>query len=185
MNKVLLAIAIGIAIALSSGCSSVQVRSDWDPAVDFARFETFALLDRESAGINPLIMGRIRNALVEELTARGLEAVETAEEADLAIGFQVATESRRTYQTVYSGWRARGYRHGRTGWHSSTTMTATTRARDYTVGALVIAMFDAESKELVWEGSGSRRVNESGSAEQRDRRIRDAVERILRDFPPS
>ena len=54
----------------------------------------------------------------------------------------------------------------------------------FVVGELIIAVFESESKELVWEGSGSRRVNRSGGPERSERRIQDAVNQILRSFPP-
>ena len=174
-------------ILLVAGCSNVNVRSDWDHSVDFSRFETFAFLDDESSTINRLIDGRIRRALVEDLTSKGLQQVDSTDGADLAIGFQVATENRRSYSTVSTGWSARGYRHHRRGWGHGpgmTPVTTTTRARVYTVGAIVVAIFDGENKELIWEGSGSRRLASSG-ATQSDASIQDAVGRIMRGFPPS
>jgi hypothetical protein len=176
-----------IACGLLIGCSTIDVQTDWDRAIDFSRFESFALLENSEPSINRLIDGRIRAALVEELSSKGLRQLEAAEGADLAIGFQVATQNRRSYRTVSSGWRARGYRHrrGRAGWHNQTmTATTTTRVREYTVGALVLAIFDSKSKELVWEGSGSGRLDSSGGPEQSEQRIRDAVQQILLDFPP-
>jgi len=97
-----------IACALLVGCSTIEVQTDWDREVDFSRFESFALLEDSDPSINRLIDGRIRAALVEELTSKGLRQLETAEGADLAIGFRVATQNRRSYQTVSSGWRAYG-----------------------------------------------------------------------------
>jgi hypothetical protein len=176
-----------LACGLLVGCSTIDVQTDWDRAVDFTRFESFALLENSEPSINRLIDGRIRAALVEELTSKGLRQLEAAEGADLAIGFQVATQNRRSYQTVSSGWRASGYRHrrGRPGWHDQTmTVTTRTRVREYTVGALVLAIFGGKGKELVWEGSGSRRLDSSGGPEQSEQRIRDAVQQILQDFPP-
>lgn len=176
-----------IACGLLIGCSTIDVRTDWDRAIDFSLFESFALLENSEAAINRLIDGRIRAAIIEEITSKGLRQLETVEGADLAIGFQVATQNRRSYRTVSSGWRANGYRHrrGRPGWHDQTmTVTTRTRVREYTVGALVLAIFDSKSKELVWEGSGSRRLDSSGGPEQSEQRIRDAVQQILRDFPP-
>jgi len=176
-----------IACGLLVSCSTVDVRTDWDRAVDFSLFETFALLENSEPSISQLIDRRIRAAVIEELTSKGLRQLETPEGADLAIGFQVATQNRRSYRTVSSGWRASGYRHrqGRSGWHDqTTTVTTTTRVREYTVGALVIAIFDNDSNDLAWQGSGSRRIDSSGGPEQSEERIRDTVQRILRDFPP-
>ncbi len=177
-----------IACGLLVSCSTIDVRTDWDHTIDFSHFETFALLENSEHPISRLIDGRIRAAIIEELTSKGLRQLKTPKEADLAIGFQVATQNRRSYRTVSSGWRASGYRHrrGRPGWHDQTmtVTTTTTRAREYTVGALVLAIFDNGSNDLVWQGSGSRRIDSSGGPERREQRVRDAVQRILRDFPP-
>jgi hypothetical protein len=64
------------------------------------------------------------------------------------------------------------------------TVTTTTSTREYTVGALVLAIFDNDSNDLAWQGSGSQRIGSSGGPERREQKIRDAVQRILRDFPP-
>ena len=170
------------------GCSSVQVRRDWDQSVDFSRFETFAFMDDNARTLNGLIDGRIRRALVDYLTAKGFEMVEPTADADLVLGFQVATENRRSYSSVSTGWSQRGYRHSRRGAWSSRdrmTMTTETRVRTYTVGALVVAIFERENKELVWEASGSRRIDPSRSPSESQSLIRDVVDRVLRDFPPS
>lgn len=58
------------------------------------------------------------------------------------------------------------------------------RLSPYTVGALVIAMFEGESRELVREGVGARRIDPSRVPEQSERQVADASERILRPFPP-
>jgi hypothetical protein len=170
------------------GCSSVQVRSDWDQSVDFSGFETIAFMDDNAQAFNSLIDGRIRRALVNDLTEKGFEMVASTADADLVLGFQVATENRRSYSTVSTGWSQRGYqrsRHG--GWSSPgmTTVTTETRVRTYTVGALVVAIFEGENKELVWEASGSRRIDPTGSPSQSESLILDVVDRVLRDFPPS
>jgi hypothetical protein len=182
MTRILIVL---VTTVLLTSCSGVHVRSDWDQAVDFTRFDSFALIEESAPSINPLVDGRIRTALVETLLSRDMEKVESVDEADLAIGFLVATETRRSFRTVYSGWRSRGYRHSRRGFRGGAgTASTTTRTRVYTVGELIIAVFDAESNELVWEGSGVRRVDRSGGPEQSERRIQDAVSQILRGFPP-
>jgi hypothetical protein len=170
------------------GCSSVQVRSDWDQSVDFSGFETIAFMDDNARALNGLIDGRIRRALVNDLTAKGFEMVGSTADADLVLGFQVATENRRSYSTVSTGWSQRGYRRSRHGGWSSpgmTTVTTETRVRTYTVGALVVAIFEGENRELVWEASGSRRIDPTGSPSQKESVIHDVVDRVLRDFPPS
>ena len=49
-------------------------------------------------------------------------------------------------------------------------------------GTLVLNFLDAST--LIWQGSTTGAVEEGLSAEERDRRVSAAVERILREFPP-
>lgn len=174
-----------VTIAGLAACSSISVTSDWDSDVDFSSFKTFALLPGELPAVNRLIDQRIRNALVVELSARGLRQVEAHDNADLAVGYQVTSEERTTYQTVYSGWRRTdyGFRASRSGW-GRTASTSRTQQINFTVGTLVVAMFRMSDKELVWEGTGSATVDPSSGPERSERRINDAVRQILEGFPP-
>ena len=101
-------IAALFAVVWIAGCSSVQVRSDWDQSVDFSRFETIAFMDDSPQAINGLIDGRIRRPLIDDLTSKGFEMVESTADADLVLGFQVVTENRRSYSSVSTGWSDRG-----------------------------------------------------------------------------
>ena len=173
-----------IVFASLAACSGISVTSDWDPGVDFSQFKTFAVLEETQPSINRLVDQRVRAAIVAELTAKGLRQVDTPDKADLAIGYQVTTEQHSTDHTVHSGWGTRGYRSSRhTHWRTPTGTSRTTQV-NFTVGTLVIAAFQMSDKELVWEGSASGTVNPSSGPEQREQRINDAVQRILKDFPP-
>jgi hypothetical protein len=185
-NFIMKSTALFVSIAALAACSSISVTSDWDTNVDFSIFETFAVLEEPKQPVNRLVDQRIRAALVAELTGKGLRQVDTPDKADLAIGYQVTTEERMSYQTVHSGWERSSHRfrssHG--GNWGRSVGTSTTRQINFTVGTLIIAAFQMDNKELVWEGSGSRTVNPSSSPEQSEQRINDAVKRILEDFPP-
>ena len=183
-NIVVKQTALFFVFASLAACSGISVTSDWDPGVDFSKFKTFAVLEETQPSINRLVAQRIRAAIVMELTAKGLQQVDTPDKADLAIGYQVTTEERTTHHTVHSGWD--GYRSGWSGsthWRSPAG-TSTTRQVNFTVGTLVIAAFRMSDKELVWEGSASGTVNPSSGPERSQQRINDAVQRVLKDFPP-
>ena len=177
--------ALFIVFTSLAACSSISVTSDWDPGVDFSQFKTFAVLEESEQSINRLIDQRVRTAIVAELAARGLRQVEIPDKADLAIGYRITTEEQTSLHTVHSGWGSRGYRSSRhTHWRTPVATTSTTTQVNFTVGTLVIAVFQMDNKELVWEGSASGTVNPSRGPEQRKQRINDAVQRILKDFPP-
>jgi hypothetical protein len=59
-----------------------------------------------------------------------------------------------------------------------------TTAREYTVGTLVIDLFDARQRELVWRAVGEGKVNEQQrTPEESQERINQVVAQILEDFP--
>ena len=75
---------------------------------------------------------------------------------------------------------AHGYR--RSTW--ATGATAHTTVRQYERGTLVIDIVAPKEQRLVWRGSASARLQRSADPARREQRIRDAVEEILREFPP-
>ena len=179
LKKVVLLVLIMLLVA----CSSMSVTRDWDPNFDFSQFQTFAILENDQ-DVNRLIDQRIVDSIVATLTAKGFKQVDTPETANLVIGYQMVTESRRSYQTVHASWDRRGFRSPRSHWGGHMG-TARTTVFHYTVGTLVIAAFESSNKDLVWEGSASSTAIDSATgAEQRNKLINDAVQKILKDFPP-
>ena len=55
---------------------------------------------------------------------------------------------------------------------------------NYDQGTLVLDIVDGRSNELVWRGTAQARIDPSNSPEERQRRINEAVRKILDRFPP-
>ncbi|UCG85751.1 MAG: DUF4136 domain-containing protein [Gemmatimonadota bacterium] len=183
-----LAITTALAVIASACGPSIQVTSDWDPAVDFSQYQTFAVLDEApgSAQIDQLTRGRIKNAIASTLVAKGMRQVEDPDNADAAVGWQLTTDERSSFQTVTTGWGGYG-RYGRAGWYGTGggMATSTTTETRYEVGTLVVALFDESKDQMIFMGSGSRELASGNlSPEESQRRINEAVEGILKDFPP-
>ena len=173
-----------LAIAGLAGCSTLVLTSDWDPNVDFSQFQTFAILDNDEFGVSHLVDARIRIAIIADLTSKGLRQEGVPDLADLAVGYQVATEERRTYQTLHSAWGTNGFRYHNSSW-GATTGTSRTVQSTYTVGTLVISVFQMTDKELIWEAVGNRRVTQaSGDEATAQQRMNKDVQQLMRDFPP-
>jgi hypothetical protein len=182
-----LAVAGVLAVALS-GCSSISVTSDWDPGVDFTAFTTFFVLDEVSGGggLDQLTQNRVKASIASNLQAKGLRQVDNESDADMGVGWQLTTDERSSFQTVSTGWG--GYGWGRAGWYGggmggmSTSRTTETR---YEVGQLVIAMFDEGEQEMIFTATGSKTLSGGNpSPEESQKRIDEAVAKILEDFPP-
>ena len=179
-----------VALALSGCGSGISVQSDWDPGVDFSAFNTFAVLDEATGGggIDQLTQSRIKTSIASTLTAKGMRQVDDPKAADAAVGWQVTTEQRSSFQTVNTGWGNYGWGWNR-GWHGSTmgmgmTTSRTTETR-YEVGTLIIALVDVQRDEMIFVGQGSKTLSSGQSSpEEAQRRIDEAVAKILEDFPP-
>ena len=185
-----LCMAAALAITVSACGPGIEVSSDWDPAVDFSAYQTFAVLDEASGGlhVDQLTDSRIKSAIGSTLEAKGMRQVDNPDNADVAVGWQITTDQRSSYQTVSTGWGGYGRYGGRYGgWGGggmsmSTSQTTETR---YEVGTLVIALFDEAKDEMIFTSTGSKKLaSDDVTPDEAQSRINQAVERILRDFPP-
>jgi hypothetical protein len=175
-------------LALTAACGGISVTTDWDPSFDFAAPQTFTVLDEASGQpLDRLNDQRVKNSIATVMEAKGFRQVADTSQADLAVGYQFTTEQRSSYQTVDTGWNSYGY-GGYGGWYrygGPMMTTSTTTETRYDVGSLLIAVFDTERRAMVFTSTGSKSLSDAQrSPEEAQRRIDDAVDQILRDFPP-
>jgi hypothetical protein len=159
MKKSLFALIL-LVFCLSSATSSsaTDFKTDHDRAADFGRYKTFCWQKVETK--NPLWIERIKAAVSSALTAKGWSQAEPNSGCDVAV---VAIEMKRSHDTVntfydnvgggWGGWGWRGF--GSDGFGESTTTTET-----YQTGTLIVDLFDAKSKNLVWRGSATDTLSE-------------------------
>ncbi|MFV2006291.1 MAG: DUF4136 domain-containing protein [Longimicrobiales bacterium] len=164
-------------------CGGIRVNTDYNPETDFTSYRTFAWAEGSGSGHDMRVAGdlmdrRFRRAIASELVSRGLEKA-TSDQPDVFVGYQVALDDRIDYQTINtyygSGWGYRGV-YGGVGASQVT-------AREYTVGTLVIDVYDASQRELVWRGAGEGRVKQARSPEESQELINQAVTQIMKEFP--
>lgn len=184
MNMNMKKLTLMLAVIAVAACTRLQVTSDWDSSVDFTPMRSYVLLPNETPDLNAFALQRIEAAIQSDLQTKGLRQVSEEAEADMAVGFDIATEDRTSYHTVHSGFGAQGFRSSPSRWGMgvSTTSSRTTQ-QTYTVGTLLIAVFETGNKELIWEGSATGNINSSSG--QNEAKINSAVQGVLRDFPPS
>ena len=183
MYKGLLSLTVLLLAACGPG---LQTSSDWNPQTDFAALETYAWTpdDPGGPGIDQLTAARIRAAIEVNLDGKGMRMV-SREQADVHVDYQVTTQDQTNYTTTSTGWGGGYGRYGR-GWGGTSVAvgTSTTRATTYTNGTLVIGVFDRETLEVLWHGSGTTKLRDNQSPEQRTDNVNRAVAKILEDFPP-
>jgi hypothetical protein len=150
-----------------------HVQTDFDHQANFSQYKTYSW--QEIKDQNPLWDSRIKNAVDAQLRAKGWTQVDSG--GDVAVVAIKTTQTQRTLQTFYDGfgggWRWRGF--GGFG-------TATTTEQDYKEGTLVIDLYDAKTKQLIWRGSAEDTI--SDKAAKNEKNLEKGVEKMFKNFPP-
>ena len=162
---------------LFAGISAAQqVKTDYDRAADFVQYRTYSWEHVETK--DPLSVDRIKNAVNTALAARGWRQVESG--GDVSIVAIQMTSNQETLTTFYNGfgggWGWRRFGGGGIG-------EATTTTETYKVGTLVIDLFDAKAKKLLWRGSSSDTL--SNNSDKNIKNLDKGVEKMFKQFPPS
>ena len=168
-------LSLGMALIMVIGTAAFaqNVKTDYAKGTDFAQYKTFMWI-KEPQTTNPLTKQRVIDDVNAALTARGLQLVTS--NADLCLAAHAATTQNQTLNTFYDGFGG-GWRWG--GRFGSATTTVDT----YTVGTLVVDIFDAKTKDAIWRGTSSKTL--SGNPEKNAASLNQAVAKMFKDFPPS
>jgi hypothetical protein len=162
-----------IILSFAAGAFAQEIKTDYDRKADFSLYKTFSFEKVETK--DPLWVDRITAAISGELTARGM--TQDASNGDMAIIAIGMTTDRQTLDTFYTsfqgGW---GWRWG-SGYGNATTTT-----EPYTVGTLVVDLFDRKTKALLWRGSADNTL--SNSSTKNIKAFNKSVDKLFKGFPP-
>jgi hypothetical protein len=150
-----------------------HVTTDFDHQANFSQYKTYSWQTIKDP--NPLWDARIKNAVDAQLAAKGWTQVDSG--GDVAIVALKTTKTERTLQTFYNGfgggWGWRGFG----GFGDSTTTE-----QDYKEGTLLIDMYDAKTKQLIWRGSAEDTL--SDTAAKNEKNLDKGVAKMFKKFPP-
>jgi Domain of unknown function (DUF4136) len=150
-----------------------HIQTDFDHQANFSRYKTYSW--QEVKASNSLWDDRIKDAVNAQLAAKGWTQVDNG--ADVAIVAIKTTQTETTLQTFYDGlgdgWRWRGFG----GFGESTTTE-----QDYKEGTLVVDMYDASTKQLIWRASAEDML--SDKAEKNEKNLDKGVAKMFKSFPP-
>jgi hypothetical protein len=147
------------------------VKTDYDRSASFSQYKTYSWENVQTK--DPLWVPRIKEAINTELAAKGLTPV--ASGGDVSIVAMEMTQNHPTLNTYYDGFGG-GWRWG------GGFGNATTTVDNYKVGTLVVDMFDAKTKTLVWRGSSS--DNLAKDSARNIKNLDKGVQKMFDHFPP-
>jgi hypothetical protein len=169
---------VGVMLLWAIASPAEQVKTDYDRSANFNQYKTYSWEKVQTQ--DQLWVSRIKEAVNASLAAKGLTPVESG--GDIAIIAIEMTKSQQTLNTFYDGfgggWGGRrgGGFGGFGGLGDSTTTTDT-----YKVGTLVVDLFDAHTKTLLWRGSASDTL--SDKSDKNIKNLDKGVQKMFDHFP--
>ena len=182
--RVVTVVSFLILAAGTSGCSSSNIRSDYDPTADFSQYSTFNFFDDagpESTNYQSFFSKYMVAAITREMQSRGYTL---SNDPDLLVNFNAIlrekTDVRTTPAPSYGGYY--GYRGGFYDPWMGYGYAQETHVSQYTEGTFNIDLVDARKKKLVWEAVGTGRVSES-ALEELEVRVNEGVAKYFAKYP--
>jgi len=144
-------------------CSTVyHVSYDYDRGTAFTRLKTYSWLPlKPEDQISESIEERIQNAVNNQLGLKGYKLV--SKNPDFSIVAKIGTKGEYWYGSGYYGYR---YAH------------------KIKAGTLLLDFVNTKEYRLIWRGEAVAVLTYSYSSEKLDKLVSEAVEKILKEFPP-
>ena len=146
-----------------TSCSPVyHVSYDYDRGTDFTKLKTYSWMPlRPEDQISKSSEQRIQTTVNDQLDSKGYKRV--SKNPDFSIVAKVGTKDEYWYGSGYYGYR---YAH------------------KIEAGTLILDFVIPRENRLIWRGEVAGVLNDSYSSEKLDKLVSEAVEKILKEFPP-
>ena len=172
MRKVATVLAI-LAAAAILACSTMTTAVDYDHTVDWGKYKTFQVATGTPAPTT-FTQKRIDTAITTTLNSKGWQPVTS--DPNIVVYPHVVLSEQTQLNTMNMG--GYGYR----GWGGMGGGMATTTVQKIPIGTLVIDLVDPNTKEMVWRGTASDQVSNSGESQGK---IDEAMQKLFANFPPA
>jgi len=172
---------VGLSILLLAGALVLaKPQADWDKAVDFSRFKTYAWQEGTPAP-STVVQDRLVHAISRELAACGLRRAEPGE-ADLHVYAHISLSNKLQVTSTsfayggYGGWGGWG------GWGGGYGYGATqVNVSEIPTGSLMLDLVATDRNELVWRGMASGTVKHKPA--KSEKQINSKVYDLFKRYP--
>jgi hypothetical protein len=171
-------------LVIGACATTIQSRTDHDPAQDFSKYRTYAWVADDplvappgsDVQVSALNRRRIIESIESQLSAKGFQKVSDRDGASFTLAYTVGARERIDLASYPDP-----YRHPWPWGHPYFGETVDVDA--YTEGTLAIDIFDGASHQPVWHGRASKHITEDDVRHAAEL-IPQAVASVLTDFPP-
>jgi hypothetical protein len=176
-TKIFLIIVI-VLLIFTAGCDFKTI-VDYDRSADFSSIQTYAWFVERDNRINDLTHRRIIDSVNEQLVLKGLKEVEN--NPDVYVTYFGDDNEQVVVDTTHYG-----YGYGRS-WYwdpywGGGMSTSTSRVRTYKEGTLVVDIYLAGPKELIWRGAITGTITDN--PEKNVNNFKKALSKLFKKYPP-
>jgi hypothetical protein len=178
------------AIALLSGCNSMNVSFESTYDYDFRQAKTYQWIDAPAdilAQHDTFLHENIQKALNNELAARGLNQVLSKPAADLQVAYYVKLKEQKEYtaplsddEREFSGGLVFDRNKKRWKYQERKKQVITYSAEMKT---LVLLVYETQSAKPIWRGTLETKIDRNKPLEQQTRLITASAHRLMAEFP--
>jgi hypothetical protein len=176
-----------LTICIMAACSTLSVKTDFDPAADFTALHTYNWFpNAPSAGEasgdplynNSLLDQRVRRGAEAAMLEKGFKKVQKLDAPDFYVQTRMRIQERVTSSgadlgLAYGG----GYGYGPFAGYAGPGLMVS----QYTEGTLILDFIEPLRKVLLWRGYAT---NAFDSPEVSEEKLQNVVKEILKKFPP-
>lgn len=163
---------------LLTGCSTIEVTTDYDTKYQFSTMQTYAIQIDNNKSADSLTAERIDSAIRMVLDSKGYRHMTV--NADVAVSFYLSSQTITKNDSSAQFVTAAPYR--RFGMAVSIPVDST---RTYDEGKLVIDVIDTKTDRLIWRGIGKDALRSFSTPQKKTEYINETVKEIMRRFPSS
>jgi len=150
MNRKALYLFLTLVLLFTASCDFKTI-VDYDRSADFSNVKTYAWFVERDDKVSDLTHRRILEAVDEQLALKGMTVADN--NPDVYVTYFGDDNEKVVADTTHHG-----YGYGRSWywdpyWGGGGMSSSTTRVRTYTEGTLVVDIYLAEEKELIWRGA--------------------------------
>jgi hypothetical protein len=182
-------VALILALIACSVMYAQDVRTNYMPGTDFAKYHTYAWVSDvqgvPAVGGHPdqILDAQVKEAIDSQMVAKGFTKVEDGGNADLLLGYQLAIDKEKQingFGDNMGGWGGLG---GWGPWGGGFGTFSASTSSNY-IGTFVVGMYDPAAKKLVWIGAAQHAIEPSKKQEKNPERLNKGAQKLLKDFPP-
>lgn len=160
---------ITLMLILTAPLLAQQVSVDYLKSVDFSKFHSYAWGEENANQIRNSILAQVAKTQIEAaMQSKGFTQVKRTENPDLILLASGGSRQQTSYSAFGTGSRFGGG-------------LATITPQQSTAGTLIVSLYDAKAKQLVWRGIAQGTLSNSGDKNQK--LVQKAVEKIFKKYP--